>query len=86
MGDIIPPYTYFDADDEPREFGGQNWDARGQVIWQTPNCVPPPPDPPADPKPITPLAGCVELLAGGASAPTSGTRTRTARSGPCHRR
>src|SRR4029077_1648702 len=33
-GDIIPPYTYVDANGQTRSFPGYNWSPEGQAIWQ----------------------------------------------------
>ena len=65
-GDIIPPYPYVDANGQLKTFPGYNWTAEGQVIYNSdPRCKPPP-KPTPDPDPVvTPLAGCVELLAAG---------------------
>ncbi|SDQ13855.1 hypothetical protein [Leucobacter chromiiresistens] len=60
--DIIPPFTYNDHGEEG-SFGGQNWDAAGQAIWNN-GCAPVDPDPDPDPEApvlsIAPLA-CVPL-------------------------
>ena len=52
-GDIIPPYTYLDADDKPQTFPGYNWTPAGQAIWQNGCNVP---------SPITPTLECVERM------------------------
>lgn len=49
--DIIPPFTYNDHGEE-KSFGGQNWDAAGQEIWNN-GCQPADPDP--DPEPGSPV-------------------------------
>lgn len=38
-GDIIPPYTYVDANGVTQIFPGYNWSPEGQVIWQY-GCTP----------------------------------------------
>ena len=51
-GDIIPPYTYVDANGDTETFPGYNWSPQGQAIWEL-GCTPPP-------KPLTPILECVE--------------------------
>ena len=59
-GDIIPPYTYVDANGETQVFPGSNWSAEGQAIWENGcNGVPEPA------QPLTPTLECVEVLSGG---------------------
>ncbi|KTR86147.1 hypothetical protein NS354_06055 [Leucobacter chromiiresistens] len=55
--DIIPPFTYNDHGEEG-SFGGQNWDAAGQAIWNN-GCAPVDPDP--DPDPETPVLSIAPL-------------------------
>jgi uncharacterized repeat protein (TIGR01451 family) len=56
-GDIIPPYTYVDADGNTQVFAGYNWSPEGQAIWQH-GCEP-------GPDPLTPTLECIEPLPGG---------------------
>jgi hypothetical protein len=56
-GDIIPPYTYVDANGVTQIFPGYNWSPEGQVIWQY-GCTP-------GRKPLTPILECVETGPGG---------------------
>jgi hypothetical protein len=56
-GDIIPPYTYVDANGQTQVFPGYNWSPEGQAIWEN-DCDP-------GLKPLTPLVKCVEPRANG---------------------
>jgi hypothetical protein len=56
-GDIIPPYTYVDANGDPRVFPGYNWTPEGQAIWQY-GCTP-------GKESLTPILECVEATDGG---------------------
>jgi hypothetical protein len=56
-GDIIPPYTYVDANGVTQIFPGYNWSPEGQVILQY-GCTP-------GRKPLTPILECVETGPGG---------------------
>jgi hypothetical protein len=51
-GDIIPPYTYLDANGVEQIFPGYNWTPEGQAIWEY-GCTP-------GRSPLTPLVECVE--------------------------
>jgi hypothetical protein len=51
-GDIIPPYSYVDADGAEQIFPGFNWTPEGQAIWEY-GCTP-------GRSPLTPLVECVE--------------------------
>jgi hypothetical protein len=51
-GDIIPPYTYVDANDTTQIFPGYNWTPEGQAIWEY-GCNP-------SREPLTPILECVE--------------------------
>jgi uncharacterized repeat protein (TIGR01451 family) len=51
-GDIIPPYTYLDANGVEHVFQGYNWSPEGQAIWQL-GCV-------VGKEPLTPILECVE--------------------------
>ena len=79
-GDIIPPYSYFDANGEqPRvrrpELGDRHEARRSGSNDCVPPPEPPPPIPTRSPRPPS-ASSCWQA---GASAPTSGTTTRTAR-------
>ena len=63
-GDIIPPYTYRKPNGQLALFPGYNWTTEGQAIYEN-DCNPPSLPPTPDPKPITPLLDCVEVLAAG---------------------
>jgi hypothetical protein len=56
-GDVIPPYTYVDANGVEQVFPGYNWTPDGQAIWQN-GCTP-------GRKPLTPILECVESASGG---------------------
>ena len=51
-GDIIPPYSYVDANGDTQVFPGYNWSPEGQAIWQN-DCAP-------GLDPLTPIVECVE--------------------------
>ena len=55
-GDIIPPYTYTDANGKEQTFSGYNWSPEGQAIWQL--------DCDLGLQPVTPIAECVEAAPG----------------------
>jgi Domain of unknown function DUF11/Prealbumin-like fold domain len=58
-GDIIPPYSYVDANGEVQVFPGSNWSPEGQSIWQNGCGLAP------AAKPIDPIVECVEPTGGG---------------------
>ena len=51
-GDIMPPYTYIDAEGRTKAFPGYNWGTEGQTIWQL-GCTP-------GLQRLTPFVECVE--------------------------
>src|SRR5215471_15729830 len=62
-GDIIPPYTYLDADGVTQTYPGYNWSPDGQVIWQH-HCKAGSSEG-SQLQPLTPLVTCVETAAAG---------------------
>jgi hypothetical protein len=58
-GDIIPPYSYVDANGMEQVFPGYNWSPDGQAIWQNgpDGCEP-------GRSPLTPIVECVEAHPG----------------------
>jgi hypothetical protein len=56
-GDIIPPYTYIDANGVEQVFPGYNWSPEGQAIWES-GCA-------LAREPLTPILECAESGPGG---------------------